>query len=51
MTESRYELEMASGQYTAESWREYVSHAAQQLGYRYRQVAVEPTAEKSPEAQ
>lgn len=51
MTQSRYELEMASGRYTLESWREYVSHTVQQLGYRYRQVAVEPTAEKYPEAQ
>ena len=51
MTQSRYELEIASGRYTAESWREYVRHAAQQLGYRYRQVTVEPLTEKYPEAQ
>jgi len=51
MAQSRRELEIASGQYTARSWREFVERSPQKLGYRYRHVDIEPADAPYIEAQ
>ncbi len=46
MQQTVRELEVASGRYTREAWRE-----VEQVGYRYRQLNIEPSVEQSVEAQ
>jgi len=50
MQETVRELEIASGQYTRESWRATTQGANSLRGYRYRRLGVEPVAGQSPEA-
>lgn len=44
MRQTVRELEMASGRYTRESWRETIEGAERTLGYRYLKSGVEPIA-------
>ena len=50
MQETVRQLEIASGQYTRESWRATSQGAESLRGYRYRRLGVEPVAGQSPEA-
>ncbi|MFN2108234.1 MAG: GAF domain-containing protein, partial [Anaerolineae bacterium] len=51
MEQNMHELELATGQLTQESWRNFLENYRNTFGYRYRLVDVEPVTELSPEAQ
>lgn len=51
MEQGMHELELATGQLTQESWRNFLENYRQSFGYRYRLVDVEPVTDPSPEAQ
>jgi len=51
MRRTMQELEVASGQYTRESWLSAVQAGRGVRGYRYRRYAVEPEEEPPPESQ
>ena len=51
MAQSRRELEIASSQYTARSWRELVERTPQKIAYRYRHLDIEAVGEPYVEAQ
>jgi GAF domain-containing protein len=48
MRQTVRELEMASGRYTQESWRETVASSGRMLGYRYLKSGVEPIVDQPP---
>ncbi|MGC9395252.1 MAG: GAF domain-containing protein [Anaerolineae bacterium] len=50
MEENMRELELATGQLTRESWRDFLENYRNTFGYRYRLVDVEPATELLPEA-
>jgi len=50
MQQTLRELELASGQYTQESWRMSVERGRRGIGYRYRRLGIERISDLSPEA-
>lgn len=50
MEQNMHELELATGQLTRESWRNFLQNYRQSFGYRYRLIDVEPAVDVSPEA-
>jgi GAF domain-containing protein len=46
MRQTVRELEMVSGRYTRESWRETIEDAGRMLGYRYLKSGIEPIIER-----
>lgn len=50
MQQTLRELELASGQYTQESWRMSVERGRRGIGYRYRRLGIERVSDLSPEA-
>ena len=50
MQQTLRELELASGQYTQDSWRMSVERGRRGIGYRYRRLGIERITDLSPEA-
>jgi GAF domain-containing protein len=50
MQQTLRQLEVASGQYTQDSWRMAVQRGRKGMGYRYRRMGIERAAEPPPQA-